>query len=240
MGRVTRVLMTVAVLVAVLVALDRVAAWAGQRAVADQVAGELAAYQVDSAPPEVSVGGFPFLTQVAGGRYEEVTLRLRNVGSGDLRLSLVELTATGVTAPASTLLDGDGSIHAERVDGRATVGFDQVRVLTRFSDLRLGARDGLVTVRLPLELAGLPVTLVGTAGAAAADGVIQIRVRELTVEGGGALPPGTGPLVDEIARDLSVDVPLPPLPYGLVVTSVRADETGLVVSVTAADVPLSR
>lgn len=240
MRGIRRLLVALVVLVGLLVVTDRVAAWAAQRTLADQVATELAAHQVDSAPPEASIGGFPFLTQVTAGRYERISLRLRDVGSGPLRLPLVELTAAGVTASPRTLVSRDGPIDAERVTGAATIGYEQVRALTGRDGLTLAPDRGRIGVRLPVELLGVPVTLVGTASVEATGDVIQVRVTELDVVEPPALPPGAGPLVDQILRDLSVDVPLPPLPYGLSVDRVRAEPAGLVVTVSAADVPLAR
>lgn len=238
---VRRLVVALVVLAVLAVAVDRVGVWLAQRTVADKVAAELATYEVDSAPPEVTFDRAPFLTQVAAGRYYSLTLRLRDVGSGGLRLPLVELTATGVTATVGTLVAREGPIDAERVDGAATVGYAGVVALTGQTDLRLSpASDGSLAVRLPADLLGTPVTLVGTAAVTVADGTaVQVRVTDLTVEDP-PLPPGTEPLVDDIAQQISVDVPLPPLPYGLAVESVRAEPAGLVVTVVAHDVPLAR
>jgi hypothetical protein len=235
-----RVLVVLVVLAGLALVVDRAAAWAAQRAVADQVASELASRQVASAPPEVSVGGFPFLTQVVAGEYDQVTLRLRDVGTGPLRLPVVELTATGVTAPADALVGGVGLITAAHVTGEATVGYDQVRALTGRESLAFGADDGRVTLRLPVELGGQELMLVGTASVAIAGHAIAVRVDSLEVEGAVDLPPGAQPLVDRIAQELSVEVPLPPLPYDLAVESVRAERSGLVVTMRAHDVVLSR
>jgi hypothetical protein len=236
-----RVLVGLVVLVVLLVVADRVAAWAAQRAVADHVATELASYQVESQPPEVIVGGVPFLTQLAGGRYESVTLRLRDVGSSGVQLPLVELIATGVTAEASTLIEREGPIDAERVDGSATIGYASVTALTDVAALDLSADpDGTLRVRLPAELAGNQVTAVGTAEVSVVDGVVQLQVGELGIEGVAGLPPGAEALLADLARRLSVAVPLPPLPYGLTLESVRATPAGLAVAVRAANVPLAR
>lgn len=240
MRGIRRALVALVVLAGLLLIGDRAAAWAAQRAVAEQAEQELAAHQVETAPPEVSIAGFPFLTQVAAGRYERVRLRLRDVGSGELRLPLVELTATGVTASAQTLIQRDGPIDAEQVTGAATVGYEQVRAVTGRDELALGADGGQVTVRLPTELLGTPLTLVGTAEVDISGQAIQVRVTDLSVEGGASLPEGVDALVAQVAQELSVEVPLPPLPYGLSVESVRAEPQGLVVTVRAADVPISR
>lgn len=235
-----RVLIGLVVLAVLLVVADRVAAWVAQRAVAEHVATELASYQVNSQPPEVTVGGWPFLTQVAAGRFSSVTLRLRDVGSGGLQLPLVELVASGVTADASTLLEQQGTIQADRVDGSATIGYASVTALTEFPELELSAgTDGQLRVRLPTTMAGQPVTVTGSAVAEVADGVIRIQAGELGVEGQDEPPPGAPPVLADVAQRLSVEVPLPPLPYGLTVESVRAESSGLVVSVRAANVPLA-
>lgn len=239
MRAVRRVLVVLLVLGVLAVVADRVAVWAAQGVIADRVATELDEYQVDSAPPEVDVRGFPFLTQVASGSYGEVLLRLRDVGSGGLRLSQVELTATGVAARV-TALTGSGEIRADRLTGVATIGYAQVVSLTGRPELTLTPEDGDLVVRLPVELAGAPVTLVGTADVEVGDRVVRIRVPELTAEGGTGIPPGAEAAVEAIAGQLSVDVPLPPLPYQLSVESVRAGDAGIVVTVSAVDVPLSR
>ena len=233
-----RVLVVLVVLAGLVLVVDRVAAWAAQQTVEERVAQELESYEVRSAPPEVSFGGFPFLTQVAAGTYDEVVLRLRDVGSDELRLPLVELTASGVDAPARTLIES-GPIHAASVTGAATIGYAQVTGLTGRPDLELTATAGQLAVRVPVEVLGTPVTLVGTADVQVVDGVVQVRVTDLSAEGA-ALPAGAEPVLAEVVQDLSVDVALPPLPYGLSVESVRVDRTGLVVTVTAVDVPLSR
>lgn len=236
-----RTLVGLVVLAVLLVVADRVAAWAAQRAVAEHVASELASYQVDSAPPEVTVGGVPFLTQVADGRFESVTLRLRDVGSEGVTLPMVELRASGVTAAASTLIERAGPIDAERVDGSATIGYASVTALTDLDSLQLSAGpDGALRVRVPAELLGQPVTLVGTADVAVTGGAVQVQVSELAVEEFPELPPEAEALVADVSQRLSVQVPLPPLPYGLTVESVRPEPEGLTVTFRADDVPLAR
>lgn len=238
-----RWLLVVAVVLGVLlVVADRVGVWIAERTVADQVAAELADNQIDSAPPEVSIRGVPFLTQVGGGRYEEVVLVLREVGADQVRLSQVELVATGVTATVGTLTSGEGSIDAERVEGTGTIGYADVAALAGLDGLELGpAPDGAMSVRLPTELLNESVVLVGTAQLAVADGVVGLSVEDLSVEESpSGVPPGGEDVVDELRLRLSLDVPLPALPYDLTVEAVRAEPAGLVVDVSATDVPIAR
>lgn len=233
-----RVVVVLVVLLGLLVAADRAAAWAAGEVVASQAADELASSNVESAPPEADVGGVPFLTQVVSGEYEDVTLWLREVGSGSVRLPELRLTATGVTAPASVLIEGSGPIHADRVDGTAVVGYRSVAALAGVDGLELsaaGAGEG-VAVRAPVEVLGVQVTLSGTATVGAVDNVIQLRVTELAAE---ELPEGAASQVERLAQQLSYDVQLPELPYGLAVESVRPTASGISVSFSAVDVPLS-
>lgn len=233
-----RILIVVVILGALLAVVDRVGAWAAQRVVADQVEAELASTQVQSAPPEVTVNGVPFLTQVAAGEYDSVTLRLRDVGTGAVTLPVVELTATGVTAPASTLIEREGPIIADRVEGTATIGYGSVAALTDLAGLELSAAGGgQLRVRLPTELLDAPVVLVGTAEMEVVDGGVRLRVQDLEVEQP-PLPPGAEPLVQDLIQRMAVNVQLPPLPYGLTLVGVRAEPDGLAVSVSAVDVPL--
>lgn len=236
-----RFLIVLVVLAGLLVVLDRVGAWIAGEAVADQVATELASYDVGSGTPDVSFGGFPFLTQVASGEYREVTVQLSDVSSTDVRLSDVELTATEVTAPLSTLLDGSGSIQAGRLEGIALVDYETVAGLTGLDGLELSAAGSdTVGVRLPVDMLGVSLTLAGTAAVEITDTAIQLRVTELGSGDSSELPPGAETQIEQFISDASVEVPLPPLPYDLAIASVRPAASGLVVALSAKDVPLSR
>src|SRR5947208_3331644 len=72
MRAVGRLLVLLAVVIGLLVAADRAAAWAAGQMVADRLAR---AYQLDR-PPEVQAQGIPFLTQWSSGRYQEVDVEL--------------------------------------------------------------------------------------------------------------------------------------------------------------------
>jgi hypothetical protein len=229
------------VLMALLVVADRVGAWAAERAVAEQVSQELDEYGVSASPPDITVGGFPFLTQALDGRYESVGVRLRDVESEGLQLPVLDLTATGVTASVSTLLERSGPVDAAEVVGTATIGYASVAELTELPELSLSAEpDGALRVRVPVEVAGLSLTLAGVATVAVDGTVVQVRVQELAVEEASDLPGAVNALIDQVAQALSVNVQLPPLPYDLAVESVRAESSGLAVTVRAFDVPLSR
>lgn len=233
-----RVLTALVVLLVLLVVADRAGAWVAQRALADQVDQELTARGLDSAPPEVTVDRVPFLTQVAAGRYESVTVHLRDVGTDRLRLATVELTAHDVTAAAGDLLDREGPVVADRLTGTATVGYGRVAELAGLADLTLAAAgDGRLRISLTADALGTPVQVGGLASAAVVDGAVQLTVDDLRFEEP-SVPAGAEALLTDLAQRLSVTVELPPLPYGLRLESVRAEPAGLVVRVAGEQVRL--
>lgn len=230
-------LVLVIVAVGLLVVADRVGAWYAERAIAEQVSQEVAAREISADQPDVSVGGFPFLTQVLAGRYESISIVLRDVNGGGVRLPELDVTAREVTAPLETLRGGAGEVVADLVTGTAIIGYSTVAALTDQPDLQLTAQDGELKVRLPVEVAGEQVTLVGTASVRVDDGRVRVRVAELDAEGGD-LPAQARGLADRYARDLAVDLRLPTLPFNLTLDEVSAQPEGLAVTASARGVPL--
>lgn len=232
-----RLLIALAMLALLLVVVDRVGAWAAQRALADQVSQELTSRGVDSAPPEASIDRVPFLTQVAAGRYESITVHLRDVGTDELRLPTVDLTAWEVTAATSDLLNREGPVTAERLTGTATISYRSVADQVGLPDLHLSATDGRLRIELAADALGTPVQVSGEATTVVVDSAVQVLVEDLRIEQP-SVPAGAEALLTDLAQLLSVTVALPPLPYGLRLESVRAESAGLVVTVAGENVRL--
>src|SRR5882762_11548404 len=106
--KVTIVLLVLVVaLVGLFVAADRIAAYAAERTIAKQAQQELTAREVTSpSQPDVSVGGFPFLTQVLAGKYDKITIDVHQPTIQDVKLDELDVTATGVNAKTSAILNG--------------------------------------------------------------------------------------------------------------------------------------
>ncbi len=249
MGRPGKVAVSFLVVFVVLgglfVASDRIAAYAAERTIATQVKKELAAREITTpTEPAVSVGGFPFLTQVARGKYDRITIHLDRPASQGVTLDLLDVTATGVNASTSAIVNGTGTITADDVDGLATLNWDAVSKLMNAkgfggSSARASALpDGQVQVRVPVTLAGLSTTVVATGTLAIGTGVVHVVIKNVTTEGGD-IPAAISRLVGSIKQSLSIDVKLPQLPYNLQVRTVRATPQGLTVTAVAANVPLS-
>ncbi|HEX5597813.1 MAG TPA: DUF2993 domain-containing protein [Micromonosporaceae bacterium] len=238
---VTAIVLLVVVIGPLLVA-DRVAAGYAERVLADRFAQQIAGQQIESSHPEVEVAGFPFLTQVLAGRYESISILLRDVqaavGNDRVHLSELAIDARGVVASIDTLRSGQGEVIAESVEGNGILAYDSVAQLMNRPGLRLTEQKGKLIVTAPVEVLGQEFTLNGTANLTVDDGVVQVRFDELTAEG---LPssPRARSLVDGYAKQISVDIPLPELPFQLDVQQVQALPQGLAVTVRAEDVPLN-
>jgi hypothetical protein len=232
------------VLGGLLVIADRVAASVAERAISDQVAQELSRRDIRSSAPEVGVGGFPFLTQVLDGKYDSITISLRdlegNVEGDSVRVPRFDANARDVTASLDTIRSGQGDVTAKTVTGTATVAYASVIDLMNAPGLRLSERDGRLFVTGPVEFAGQRITVSGTASDVTyEDGRVRIRFEELTAEGLSQIP-GAQALLNQFARQISVSFTLPELPFKLDVSEVRAQPEGLVVDGRATDVPLNQ
>lgn len=233
-----RVIIVVVVLGALLAAVDRVGAWMAEQMVADQVADRLAAEGVETGEPDAQVHGFPFVTQVVAGEYQDVTVNVGDVDTGEAELSGVRFTASDVAAPVSTLVNG-GGVHAARIEATGTVAYATVAARAGLDGLELSAGDdGAVAARLPIDVLGTDVVLTGSADVAVDGNAVRLSVTEFATEEPSALPDGAAGQIEQLARDFSVDLPLPALPYDLTVDSVRPVSDGLAVRLHAEDVPL--
>ncbi|GLH97444.1 LmeA family phospholipid-binding protein [Phytohabitans aurantiacus] len=240
-----RVLTVLIVLLIVLLGLvavaDRVGASMAERVIGDEIKQELVAQGLETSSPEVSVGGFPFLTQVLAGEYESISIRLRDVegtleGEG-VRLPRLDVEARTVTAPLDTLRTQQGEITAGTVQGTAIVAYASVIALINQPGLQLSERDGVLSVTAPLQVLGQEVTVKGNAELSVREGRVQVSFVNLSAEGA---PQGTEELVNAYARDISLNLALPEMPFQLELQDVKAQSDGLAVTAAAQNVPLNQ
>jgi hypothetical protein len=234
------------VLAGLLLVTDRVVAGVAERVVADRVDRELTRRDVQFSAPEVTVGGFPFLTQVVGGRYDSIRIVLREVRAsavrGNVTVSAPEVTveARGVSAPLDTLRSGRGDVTADTVRGTLTVAYDSVAKLIDQPGVRLAEEDGNLVVTAPIDvpLIGERLTVRGTARLTPDGDDIVVTFSELTSDD---LPddPAVRSFVTAFTERLTARVPLPPLPFGVAITEIRPRPEGLVVTGVARNVILN-
>jgi hypothetical protein len=237
------VLLVLVLLVAGLLVIgDRVAANAAERLIADQVSQEMAKRKVTASEPAVTVGGFPFLTQVLDEKFKSITIVLRDVSGEGVKLPELNVRATNVVATRQTLMSGTGQVTAENVAGTATIDYASVTELIRnrvnLPGLKLSEKDGKLNAVLPTQILNQPITLTGTADLTVKGGVVQVRFRKLSAEGMNQNPLVQSALT-QYAQQISIPIPVPALPFGLRITEVKPLVTGIAISGSADNVPLN-
>ncbi|MEV0741046.1 DUF2993 domain-containing protein [Streptomyces sp. NPDC050549] len=123
-----RILLTVVVILGILfVVVDRVAVYFAQ----DEAAGKVQTSENLASAPDVSIKGFPFLTQVASGELDDVELGIKTyeattantTGSGTSTIRIDDLKADMKDVKFS---NGYSSATAASATGSASIAYDQL------------------------------------------------------------------------------------------------------------------
>jgi hypothetical protein len=177
--------------------------------------------------PAVHIAGFPFLTQLASGSLDDVTVDLDSASLSGVDLQDVDLRAQGVTTSQPYRAD-----HAEVHGSLSTAALEALVAERTDADVDLAVDAGRLTATLRVLRTDVTAELVP----AAAGDAIAVDVVRVTL-GGAVLDvedlPGA---VATRLRDLSV--PVEGLPEGLALTDVAVQGDGLRLTATGNDVVL--
>jgi hypothetical protein len=218
-------LIALAVILLLLVGVDRVA---------DLVAGRYAADRiVEQAPDSGSVAvdfrGFPFLTQAARRRFDRV-----------------EVTASGAVARGVRIEELDARLSDARVLSREAVRAGTVMgsAMVSYGELSEAAQDrarvsyggnGRLKITRTVSVLGRQVSVSAVGRASIRDGVLRVRPERFETD--------SGPAGDVVRRlplwGFAVDIALPQLPRGIDV-DVAPGETGVELRFSGTDVLLTR
>jgi hypothetical protein len=206
-----------AVLVVLLIAADRIALLVADSQIADRVQKS----QELSAHPQVSIKGFPFLTQVLGGRYHEVDVSVRNI-------------THGVSVPLSKVVSGSVSeVPVDRADAVVTLGYphlnayiaSQLGQVLKVSDdngnLRLTG-----TLPFPPRISLSAQAQIQVSGSA-------ITLRPVAVASILAKIPGNRIATGLVEQFLTVRLPISQLPFGIQLQHATVTPGGLVIAASA-------
>lgn len=90
--------------------------------------------------PEVIVHGFPFLTQAAEGRYQNIEIRAQDVPTDYVGSTTIEANLRGVRIALSDLIDDNvRNIPVEQLDGRVRIESVELGRLLGIADLQVSA-----------------------------------------------------------------------------------------------------
>jgi DUF2993 family protein len=180
---------------------DRLSALAAQHVVAQRIQED----QTLAVRPDVSITGFPFLTQLVSGRYHRVDVTVRDLRRGSLDVARVVAHLYGVGLPFTDVIHQHvDRIVVDRAAGEVDVDYSALNRM--LSDRHLQLSDG----------AAGEVHVTASAGAAEVDADFPLTVHGSAV-------------VVALPTDISVQIPLPALPFGISLESARATRDGIVV-----------
>ena len=229
--------MAALVLLALLVAADRVGAAVAERVLAE----ELQRSGGFASRPDVEVRGVPFLTQVLAGRYDRVDVVARDVDAGEVagtpvQVSRLSATLRGARVPLGDALDGTvTSVPVDRVDARVLLPFSVLQRSTDVGDLTVAPEGDRLRLRGSVEVFGQEVTGSALSRLTVEDGAVVVTAESVDV--GNDL---ANDLLGRAVEDrFDVRVPLRGLPYGLEVQAVTVQPDGLAVTARGADTVLS-
>ncbi|CAM3464144.1 DUF2993 domain-containing protein [Stackebrandtia soli] len=232
---------SLAVLIGLVVIADRIAAAVAEDKISGLIAAKASESGIESQrPPEVDIGGFPFLTQVFGGEYDQIDMTLNNVGADGFVVPKLHVTAHGVTAALSDVMSGSGPIVAATMNARGEISYESLTTeLESTSGVTVTPEgDGMLSVKATVDVAGQPIPVAGTATVSFNGQSLVIQSQGFTADGM-TLPPGAQPIVDAFAASFNRDIPMPAMPYGLVLEDLRLEKNAMVVTASAKNVPLA-
>ena len=224
-----KLLIGVIILAALLVAADRITLAVAE----NQISNRLTSAYGLAGKPGVTIAGFPFLTQVATGDYQQIDVSASQVPAGSAVLHQLNVRLTGVHATLSQVLGGGSSmVTADRATGTAMVGFSTVdhRLPSGFQ-LHPDGKNLSVSGKLAIGGAHIPVSATIALGVSGSG--ISVTPVDVSV-------PGVVTLPSAYSSQLHVVVPLSTLPLHLRLTSVHVTPDGLRIGAAARHVQFAR
>jgi hypothetical protein len=228
-------IIALALFLLVLLALDRF----GLLIAEAQIASRVQKAQGLSSHPDVSIKGFPFLTQVVRGHYGEVDVAVKDVTRNGLTVDRVSVHAHGVSVPLSQVLSGSvREVPVDRADALVTLGFAN---LNKYIGARLGRLLSVSSDGTRLKLTGtlpFPPRI-----SVSADAKIQVAGNSITLTPAAldsvlSSVPGAS-----IARGLAeqfftVRLPISQLPFGIRLRSATVGKSAVLIAASATGLTL--
>lgn len=185
-------------------------------------------------PPQVSIDGFPFLTQVIVQSLGSVRVVADQVGLTTEAPLVVEHVDLVLTDVVST--DRFATLTASHLEGTALVAYDQLPALAGVPMTYAG--NGLFRVETTTTVLSVPVEAVVTGGLALDVGDQTVSLTNPEVQVAGVDLPDVA--AKALVRAVVKPVPIQGIPFDLQVTALRPLDEGLHADLAGDDVELSR
>jgi hypothetical protein len=210
-------------LLVLLLAADRLGVYVAERAAADS----LKSSQHLSSTPDVSIAGFPFLTQLAAGDYPRITVTAKGVPVGPPVHTLV-LSRLKVVLHRLSVSHDFHTFRADTASAVAAVDFDQLGSTLR-ADLSY-AGNGRIRATKTVALAGRSFRATVTARPELVNGALAFT--DASVADAGTLG---RTLRASLSRLFSLHIPLQNVPFDVRVDSLAVTADGVTIDLSGRD-----
>ncbi|MFJ1544849.1 DUF2993 domain-containing protein [Streptomyces sp. NPDC088246] len=221
-------LVAVVVLGGIFVAVDRAAVYFAE----SEVEGRVQVTGATIGSTDVSIKGFPFLTQVAGDQLDEVDVKITGIET-DANGRRIRISRMNAALHEVKLADGYSSATAARATGTAVISYEDLTKAASDGVVVEYGGNGKVKVTGTVDILGNPLSRSVLSTVTLVDGH-TLKVHADKVPGEGI--PGLEGLVRE-KTDFEREVG--GLPSGLKLEKIQPTADGLEISVTGTDVRLA-
>ncbi|WP_026404425.1 DUF2993 domain-containing protein [Actinomadura rifamycini] len=213
-----------------LIAADRI----GVRVAQGEIARQVAAQEGLARQPDVSIHGFPFLTQAVGGEYDHIEVLIGDYTEQDVTLSGVRVDMRGVRAPLSEIANGNtANVTARTATASAVVPYSVIEERAPKEVEGLAPKGDDLEVDLAGAVMGVRLSGKAVVSLEATDQGIAVTPVSVAPDGGPQIP------LALVKRQLTWSVPVTDLPVGSRISRIEPTADGLRVSATARNVQLS-
>jgi hypothetical protein len=188
---------------------DRIVRGVAQDRLADAIKTRLAQRDAPVDGCDVSIDGFPVITQIARRKFEGGTIKLTGVRTANLDIAKVDLHVTDIRVPSDV---GPGTaphdVKARRVDGTFTVRSAEIAKRVNLPGLALTSAAGGVRASVPLDLPIVgKVTATATVIPKLTGKTLTFRLTNVQAAGVAVPDSAVAELISSFTKGFDLDVP---------------------------------
>ena len=235
--RVRKLVITVIILLALLVAADFGARAYAESRTADAIKAEVGT----DVTPDVSIEGFPFLWHAVQGSYPQVVISATTTSADSIPGVRAVAELETVNLPLRDALAGSAAnLTAQSANVRALIPLDSLAAALGRPDLTLSAGpDGGIVAAATLDVLGESIPVTGAATVSITNGRLMLTVEHLSAAGIDVTPVASA-AADVLAGQLSTSLSLAGLPFAITDAVAAVRGTDLVLTVTTGAFRLSQ
>jgi len=216
---------TLACLVVIIIGLDRVGVVVTNLALEGALRDKL----LLQSKPKVRVHGIPFLTQVLGGKYNDIEVDASGLQAQKMHNLSVKVKLRGVHVSITDLGKWDFStIPIDHTTAEITVPYNSLEAASGIDGITLKADGNQLDFTAPLSAAGTTIDVTGKAHPSISHGALLLNPSDVTAA-------GTQIPAEEVAA-FNAPISIADLPFGLKLTGVHVTSDGLLGDANVDDV----